>query len=150
MSMTFKHIPVGLIYKKDNIREELETELGDLQASIEQFDMLQPILVRPVGNKYEIVSGHRRYAAMKLYGAAKYAEKMAGYLGEGAKKLTAGQIHARAKKAGFVGTRKASKDLEVYHAGNSIQIKAKSEEARDKVLELLEAEFPLKNVRRKG
>lgn len=221
MSMTFKHIPVGLIYKKDNIREELETELGDLQASIEQFDMLQPILVRPVGNKYEIVSGHRRYAAMKLYGelfipcvirdditddnrlyiqlventhrkqmaawelvevfnrlkkenpgltnagiaqrigrpaawvanqygAAKMAEKMVGYLGEDAKKLTAGQIHARAKKAGFVGTRKASKDIEVYYSGNSVQIKAKSKEARDKVLELIEAEFPPRNVRRKA
>lgn len=66
--MTFNYLPVGKIVKKRNIREEYEDELQDLSDSIEQFDIIQPILVRPVDGKYEIVSGHRRYAALKLRG----------------------------------------------------------------------------------
>lgn len=66
--MTFQYLPVGLIYKKDNVREEPEDELHDLIESVERFDIIQPILVRPVKGKYEIVSGHRRFAALKLHG----------------------------------------------------------------------------------
>lgn len=214
MNMKFKHIPIGLIYKKDNIREEPEDELGDLQASVGEFDMIQPILVRPVGSKFEIISGHRRYAALKLhgetfvpcvirdditdknrlyiqiienthrkqmaawelvdafdrlkretpgltnagiaqkigrsvawvanqYGAAKYAEKMAGYIGEDVKKLTAGQITHRAKKAGIIGVRRSTKDLEIYYSGASIQIKSKDKEIREKIIAMIEKEFPL-------
>lgn len=221
MSMTFKHLPVGLIYKKDNIREELETELGDLRASIEQFDVLQPILVRPVGSKYEIVSGHRRFAAMKLYGelfipcvirdditddnrlyiqlventhrkqmaawelvevfnrlkkenpgltnagiakrigrttgwvanqygAAKMAEKMADYLGGDVKKLTAGQIASRAKKAGFLGVRKKCNSLEVYYTPKTIQIKIKDDKAKKRILSFLESRFPLEDIETGG
>jgi ParB/RepB/Spo0J family partition protein len=67
--MKFKNITIDLIYKKDNIREEGETELADLAESIDRYDMLQPILVRPVGDRYEIISGHRRWLAMKMQGA---------------------------------------------------------------------------------
>ena len=212
--MKFHHIPIGLVYKKDNIREEPEDELGDLQASVGEFDIIQPILVRPVGNKFEIVSGHRRYAALKLhgelfvpcvirdditdknrlyiqiienthrkqmaawelvdafdrlkrenpgltnagigqrigrstawvanqYGAAKYAEKMAGVLGDERKKLTAGQITARAKKVGIIGVRRSTKNLEIYYSGNSIQIKSKDKETREKIVAMIEKEFPL-------
>lgn len=219
MEMKFKHLPIGLVYKKDNIREEPEDELGDLQSSMGEFDMIQPILVRPVGSRFEIVSGHRRYAALKLYGelfvpcvirdditeknrifiqiienthrkqmaawelveafnrlkrenpgltnagiaqkigrsvswvanqygAAKYAEKMAGYIGDEAKKLTAGQITARAKKAGIIGVRRATKNLEIYYSGNSIQIKSGNKEIREKIVAMIEKEFPLKAVKK--
>lgn len=66
--MKFRNIPVEQIYKRDNIREEAETELADLAESIDQFDVIQPILVRPVGDRYEIVSGHRRFLAVKMHG----------------------------------------------------------------------------------
>jgi ParB/RepB/Spo0J family partition protein len=67
--MKFKNITIDLLYKKDNVREEGETELADLAESIDRYDMLQPILVRPVGDRYEIISGHRRWLAMKMQGA---------------------------------------------------------------------------------
>jgi ParB/RepB/Spo0J family partition protein len=67
--MKFKEITIDLLYKKDNIREEGNTELADLADSINQYDMLQPILVRPVDGRYEIISGHRRWMAMKMQGA---------------------------------------------------------------------------------
>lgn len=45
-----------------------ETQLSELSDSIEQNGVLQPILVRKKGNKYEIVAGERRYQASKLAG----------------------------------------------------------------------------------
>ena len=41
-------------------------KLEELSVSIKEFGVLQPILVRPVGNKYEIVAGERRYRASKM------------------------------------------------------------------------------------
>lgn len=50
--------------RKDFDQEELE-ELAD---SIRQHGVLQPILVRKLGNEYQIVAGERRYQASKLAG----------------------------------------------------------------------------------
>ena len=43
-------------------------ELEELAASIKKDGLLQPILVRPKGEKYEIIAGERRYRASKLAG----------------------------------------------------------------------------------
>ncbi len=40
-----------------------ETTLKDLSESIKQKGVLQPILVRPKGEKYEIIAGERRFRA---------------------------------------------------------------------------------------
>jgi ParB family chromosome partitioning protein len=46
-----------------------EASLKELAASIEEHGLLQPILVRPIGNgKYQIVHGERRWRACKLIG----------------------------------------------------------------------------------
>jgi ParB family chromosome partitioning protein len=46
-----------------------ETNLNELAASIKEHGLLQPILVRPVGNcKYQLVHGERRFRACKLLG----------------------------------------------------------------------------------
>lgn len=45
-----------------------ETQLSELSDSIKQNGVLQPILVRKKGDKYEIVAGERRYQASKLAG----------------------------------------------------------------------------------
>ena len=45
-----------------------ETALQELADSIKQNGVLQPILVRQVGIKYQIVAGERRYQASKLAG----------------------------------------------------------------------------------
>lgn len=45
-----------------------ETALQELADSIRQNGVLQPILVRKIGGKYQIVAGERRYQASKLAG----------------------------------------------------------------------------------
>lgn len=45
-----------------------EEALNELSASIKEQGVLQPIVVRPKGKKYEIVCGERRYRASKLAG----------------------------------------------------------------------------------
>ena len=45
-----------------------EDGLQDLAASIAQYGVLQPLLVRKHGNGYEIIAGERRYQASKLAG----------------------------------------------------------------------------------
>ena len=46
------------------IRMEIDGgKIEELALSIEQQGLLQPILVRPVGNEFEIVAGDRRYLA---------------------------------------------------------------------------------------
>lgn len=45
-----------------------EERLGELAESIRQKGLLQPLLVRPVGDKYEIVAGERRWRAAKMAG----------------------------------------------------------------------------------
>lgn len=43
-----------------------ETELNELSESIREHGVLQPLLVRKHGTKYEIIAGERRYQASKL------------------------------------------------------------------------------------
>jgi hypothetical protein len=45
-----------------------ESELQELANSIRQVGVLQPVLVRPKGRKFEIVCGERRFRASALAG----------------------------------------------------------------------------------
>ena len=45
-----------------------DKELKDLAVSIKQYGILNPILVRKVNDKYEIIAGERRYRAAKMVG----------------------------------------------------------------------------------
>jgi len=48
-----------------------EAAMEELAASIRQYGVLQPILVRPAADGYEIVAGERRYRAAKQAGLEK-------------------------------------------------------------------------------
>ena len=50
---------------RTNFKKE---ELEELAESIKRNGLLQPILVRKVGDKYQIIAGERRYQACKLIG----------------------------------------------------------------------------------
>lgn len=65
--MKFRQIPIEQIKTAQNVRLEGEDgELGDLINSIGRVDVLQPILVIERGpSHFEVVSGHRRLAALK-------------------------------------------------------------------------------------
>ncbi len=45
-----------------------EEDLKELAASIKEHGVIQPIIVRQVGDKYEIIAGERRYKASQLAG----------------------------------------------------------------------------------
>jgi len=47
-----------------------DSSLGELAASIRTQGLMQPILVRPVGDRYEIIAGERRWRAAKIAGLA--------------------------------------------------------------------------------
>lgn len=50
---------------RQNFNEEA---LEDLANSINQYGLLQPILLRKIGKKYEIIAGERRWRACKIAG----------------------------------------------------------------------------------
>src|SRR6476659_3834017 len=45
-----------------------ETALAELAASIRQHGVFQPIVVRPVGGRYQVVAGERRTRAARTAG----------------------------------------------------------------------------------
>ena len=65
-----KKIPISrIIITGDNPRQEFDVEsLRSLGESIKTYGLLQPILVRPQGNRYELVVGERRLRASELVG----------------------------------------------------------------------------------
>ena len=48
-----------------------EAALNDLAKSIRQHGIIQPLVLREVGNKYEIIAGERRYKASYIAGLTK-------------------------------------------------------------------------------
>ena len=45
-----------------------EESINELSESIKEHGVIQPIVVRPVGDRYEIIAGERRYKATTLAG----------------------------------------------------------------------------------
>ena len=60
-----RELPVGQVHRNPNQpRVQFDEEdLADLTASIKEVGILQPIIVRPDGEGYEIIAGERRYQA---------------------------------------------------------------------------------------
>ena len=65
MSESFAYIDLKKIQpNRLNPRLEFRKKaLDELSDSIKESGMLQPIIIRPVGNEYEVVVGERRYRA---------------------------------------------------------------------------------------
>lgn len=66
-----RHLPVDLIQRgKYQPRKDMQQEaLEELAASIRAQGVMQPIVVRPIGDKrYEIIAGERRWRASQLAG----------------------------------------------------------------------------------
>lgn len=64
--MTTAEIPLSQIVVRDRAREEYDVE--DLVESIRQVGLLQPVIVRPAGDGYELVAGGRRLRALEMLG----------------------------------------------------------------------------------
>ncbi len=67
-----KTLPIDLlIANPDQPRRHFDTDaLEELSASVKEHGMIQPIVVTPKGDNYEIVAGERRYRASRLAGLA--------------------------------------------------------------------------------
>lgn len=68
MHETTKHISLDLIDDpKIAMRSDVDAdEIDELKASMAKDGLLQPIVVRTVGERFEIVAGHRRTRAARL------------------------------------------------------------------------------------
>ncbi len=64
------HLPCDQIQRgKYQPRREMDPQsLEDLANSIRTQGIIQPLIVRPVGSKYEIIAGERRWRAAQLVG----------------------------------------------------------------------------------
>ena len=61
-----------IIEPVDAMRSDFDSEkIYDLSQSIKKQGLINPITVRPVGDKYEIVTGHRRFKACVMAGIFK-------------------------------------------------------------------------------
>lgn len=57
---------------KDAMRSELDRDsLFDLAENIKANGLINPITVRPIGDRFEVVAGHRRLSACKIAGKIK-------------------------------------------------------------------------------
>lgn len=63
--MRFQNVELSLIDCGKNTRFEPDPELQDLAESIDDHDVLQPVVVVPNGQRFKLVAGHRRVAACK-------------------------------------------------------------------------------------
>ena len=59
-----------LFVGKTNVRKT-PGDVGDLVDSVKEKGVLEPVLVRPVGGRYELVVGSRRFEAAKIAGLKK-------------------------------------------------------------------------------
>ncbi len=68
--MRISHIPIEKIFPpKEELRSIIVAEnLTELEESIRKYGVLSPLKVRPDGDKFEIIYGHRRYMAAKNIG----------------------------------------------------------------------------------
>lgn len=71
--LSVKEIPISDIEPNpDQPRKEFDLQaLNDLADSLREHGLLQPILVRPVGERYCIIAGERRLRAAKIAGFTK-------------------------------------------------------------------------------
>ena len=63
-------LPLGALipFKNHPFKVIENEELNTLAQSIRESGVLVPALARPAGDRYELISGHRRLAACKLLG----------------------------------------------------------------------------------
>ncbi len=63
-------IPIEDIDPNPNQPRQAMGDLSELVASIKEKGILEPILVRPVGSRFQIIAGERRYRAAQEVGVA--------------------------------------------------------------------------------
>lgn len=80
VSGTFAEIPMKDVYVSDlNVRKtEIMKDIDSLAENINRYGLLQPVVVLPKENKYEIIVGQRRYLAVQKLGWEKIPARIIG------------------------------------------------------------------------
>ncbi len=65
---SLKYIPISLIIPGRNQPRDVLGDLRELAESIREKGIIEPLIVRKKGDKYEIISGERRYRAALMVG----------------------------------------------------------------------------------
>ena len=64
MPNAMRVMPIDRIRPGSSLRRQFpEAEIGELAASIREKGVLQPVLVRPRGDAFELIAGERRWRA---------------------------------------------------------------------------------------
>ncbi len=68
--MDIKEIPLDQLLEPEvPVRSVADDDkMAELVQSVGEVDLLQPLVVRPEGDKYRIVAGHRRFIALRALG----------------------------------------------------------------------------------
>lgn len=71
--MEFRFLPLEKVYPNPNQPRKIfdKQALEELAQSIRENGVLQPVLVRSIGGRFQIVSGERRFRASKMAGMKK-------------------------------------------------------------------------------
>jgi ParB family chromosome partitioning protein len=64
-------LPMNRIIAPDFVeRKKIHNEaIEELAENIKRVGLIQPLVVKKIGEKYEVIAGHRRFRALKLLGA---------------------------------------------------------------------------------
>lgn len=62
------HVPLGRIRPSPRNPREKLPGIDELAESIRAYGLLQPVVLRPAANGFELVAGHRRFAAVQALG----------------------------------------------------------------------------------
>lgn len=65
VTTTFKELPVAQVKADPNNPRKGKLEIGDLLKSVKEIGLIEPIVVRKVGDSYVVVAGHRRLATIR-------------------------------------------------------------------------------------
>jgi len=73
MNMNIQEIEIdNIVEPVAQVRSVMESEkLSELSRSISQIGLIEPLVVKKIGEKYEVIAGHRRLLACRMAGLAK-------------------------------------------------------------------------------
>ena len=137
----FAFIPLEMITIKEQVREIFETadsSLEEMAASIKAQGVLQPILLREMGEGYELIAGERRYRASKMAGLAQIPALIRAMTDEQAEDAQLAENIQRLNLSQMETAKKIQKDLDSLGSVQAVLAKHnKSESWLSKMLSLL-------------
>lgn len=122
-----------------------DSDVSEMAASIKQHGVLEPIVVRPKGQKFELVFGERRWRGARAAGLAEIPTLVRDYSDEEAKNAQLVENLHRTDLApmdearGYAELLKLRKDKSIQSLAESVDKTAGHVERRLKLLDLIEA-----------